>query len=494
MVAREPSWLCGFDPAFSCAGTHAVTLVTDGPEGSRSRLVLTSIAYRLSPIWAQESLIWAKSALRGLMREGRAFEAVVSQVSESQWWQSQQLHDFHARMLEMIVRTAAKDVPYYRERYQALGVDIDKLKFPGDIARLPLITKPDLREGARSFMSESARRPLFPGTTSGTTGAPLKLYQDLAAINRENAFIWRQLEWAGLRRGDRRAWMRGDMIVPAAQQEPPYWRLNKAENMLMLSSYHLSESAAPAYVQALARFDPVVIQAYPSSIGFLAQWMSSTGVQYRGRSLVSIVTSSETLTDVQRREIELAFGCRVFDWYGHFERVAAIGTCEQGRYHLMSDYSFVEMLPGDEDGLFELVGTGFNNLSMPLIRYRCGDFVRPAPAGQSCACGRSFPLIEQVLGRDDDVVRLPGGRSVGRLHHIFNDVDGILEAQIRQEQLDAVTILAVPSPAFDPRTTLQILERNARYRVGEVVSLDIRLVDAIPRTGNGKLKLVVSSL
>ena len=38
--------------------------------------------------------------------------------------------------------------------------------------------------------------------------------------------------------------MRGDMIVPAAQREPPYWRMNRAENMLMLSSYHLAESSA----------------------------------------------------------------------------------------------------------------------------------------------------------------------------------------------------------------------------------------------------------
>jgi len=454
--------------------------------------VSSPFAYRHSPIWAQELFISAKSSLRGMMREGRAFEAAVARIRESQWWPEQELRDFQLRKLREIVESAAHDVPYYRDKYRPLALDFDELQIPGVLANLPLITKSDVREGGRSLISEKRRGPLFSGSTSGTTGAPLSLFQDLAAVNRENAFIWRQLAWAGLRRGDRRAWMRGDMIVPATQENPPYWRVNRAENMLMLSSYHLSESAARAYVDSLAGFDPVVIQAYPSSIGFLATWMLNTGFRYGGNSLRGIVTSSETLSDARRREIESAFGCRVFDWYGQFERVAAIGTCEQGRHHLLSDYSYVEMLPAD-DGLFELVGTGFNNVSMPLIRYRCGDLVRPAPAGERCACGRSFPLIEEVVGRVDDSIKLPDGRSVGRLDHLFKGVEGILEAQIRQDRLDALAMLIVPSPTFDDRTR-EILQSNVRYRLGDEIGLEIQLVDSIPRTRNGKFKGVVCNV
>ena len=454
--------------------------------------MLGSFAYRHVPVRAQEVLLAVKSSLRNMMREGRAFDALAAQVHRSQWWPEHELRDFQARALRMIVQSATRYVPYYRDKYRHLGVDFEKSEFPEAVAHLPLITKAEVRESVRSFISERKQGPLFGGSTSGTTGTPLSLYQDLPAINRENAFIWRQLTWAGLRRGDRRAWMRGDMIVPATQEKPPYWRFNRAENMLMLSSYHLSEGAALAYVDALALFDPVVIQAYPSSIGFLANWMLCAGIRYRGESLRGIVTSSETLSDLQRREIERAFGCRVFDWYGQFERVAAIGSCERGRYHLLSDYSFVELMPA-ADGLFELVGTGFNNLSMPLIRYRCGDFVRPAPPEERCACGRSFPLIEQVIGRADDPVKLANGRSIGRLDHIFKGVDGILEAQIRQDRLDAVTLLVVPAPTFNHRTR-ETLQANARHRLGEGIALEIRLVDAIPRTGNGKLKGVVCNV
>jgi phenylacetate-CoA ligase len=454
--------------------------------------MLNSFAYRHSPIWAQESLISAKSSLRTVMREGRTFEALAMQIFQSQWWSEQQLREFQSQTLRNILGAAALNVPYYRERYRPLGLDFEDAAFPDVIAELPLIAKGDVRAAARLMISERKRGPLLEGSTSGTTGAPLRLYQDLLAINRENAFVWRQLAWAGLRQGDRRAWMRGDMIVPAMQRRPPYWRMNRAENMLMLSSYHLSESAAADYCEALAGFNPVVIQAYPSSIGFLAGWMSSAGVRYRARSLRGIVTSSETLSDDQRREIEDAFGCKVFDWYGQFERVAAIGTCEHARYHLLSDYSYVEMLPAG-DGLFELVGTGFNNMSMPLIRYRCADYVVPAPANERCACGRAFPLIEHIIGRADDSIKLPDGRSIGRLDHIFKGVDGILEAQIRQDVSNAVTLLVVPSPTFDSRIR-DTLESNTRERLGEEINFEIRLVDAIPRTKNGKFKGVVCNV
>ncbi|HEX7952346.1 MAG TPA: phenylacetate--CoA ligase family protein [Burkholderiales bacterium] len=454
--------------------------------------MLESFAYRNSPIAAQEALIAARSTLRNIMREGRAFASFSAHLHESQWWSLRELGDYHSQRLREIVQAAARDVPFYRDKWRGAGLDVEALSLPRDSARMPLLDNSQVRAAGKCMISTKRNWPLFPGSTSGTTGAPLDLYQDLPAISRENAFIWRQLNWAGVRRGERRAWMRGDLIVSASQNKPPFWRMNRAENLLMLSSYHLSESAANAYLDALAEFDPVVIQAYPSSIGFLARSLLDSGTRYGGGALRGIVTSSETLCADSRREIERAFGCRVFDWYGQFERVAAIGTCEQGWFHLLSDYSFVELLPAG-DGLFEIVGTGFNNLSMPLIRYRSGDLVRPAPAGWRCACGRPFPLIDEIVGRADDSIKLPDGRSIGRLDHVFKGVEGILEAQIRQDSADQIRILVVPSPSFGDLTRETLL-RNARNRLGESIDLEVEPVDSIPRTGNGKVKGVVCTV
>ena len=119
--------------------------------------------------------------------------------------------------------------------------------------------------------------------------------------------------------------------------------------------------------------------------------------------------------------------------------------------------------------------------------------MRPAPASERCACGWSFPLIEQLVGRIDDSIRLPDGRSVGRLDHLFKGVEGILEAQIRQDRLDAMTMLVVPSATFNDRTR-ETLQNNARYRLGDAIALEIQLADSIPRTKNGKFKGVVCNV
>ena len=440
-----------------------------------------SFAYRHAPLRAQETLIAARAALRAKLREGRAFEALRAQLDESQWWSAAELRAHQERRLAELLEYARRHVPYYREHGAG-----------GRLEDWPLLDKAAVRAAGRALLAEGRRGPLFESGTSGSSGAPLRLWQDLAAINRENAFVWRQLAWAGLRRGERRAWLRGDMIVPAAQRVPPYWRLNRAENMLMLSSYHLADSTAAACLQALEDFDPVVIQAYPSSVGFLAAWMLANRRRFRGAALLGVVTSSETLSADRRHDIAVAFGCPVLDWYGQAERVAAAGTCEHGRYHLLSDYSHVELLPAG-DGSFELVGTGFGNFAMPLVRYRTGDYVRPAPAGVRCPCGRAFPLVAQIAGRDDDAVHLPDGRAIGRLDHVFKGVAGLVEAQIRQERRDALEVLVVRGQGYG-EDTRRTLIGNLRERLGEAVALEIRPVDAIPRGANGKFRGVVCNL
>ena len=70
---------------------------------------------------------------------------------------------------------------------------------------------------------------------------------------------------------------------------------------------------------------------------------------------------------------------------------------------------------------------------------------------------------------------------------------GIVEAQIRQDEINAVTVLVVPAPNFDDRTRDHLIA-NARERLGPDIGLDVKLVDAVPRTSRGKLKGVVCNV
>lgn len=445
--------------------------------------------YRHSPVWAQEALISLRAWSRAQLREGRTFERLRAEIGVSQWYDREALGRYRMGMLSRILRHAYANCDFYRKRFRDQGLRPGDIQSEADLAQLPLLDKNQVRTSGRALLSSLAGKPLFEGATSGTTGSPLKIFQDLQAINRENAFIQRQLDWAGLSPKSRRAWLRGDMVTPVIQAKPPFWRLSRAENMLLLSSYHLSEATAPAYLDALAKFNPVVIQTYPSSVGFLASWLEATGRSYGGSALRGIVTSSESLSEIQRAQIERRFGCRVFDWYGQFERVAAIGTCEHGAYHVMADYSLAEFLPAG-DGTYEVVGTSFNNFAMPLIRYRTGDYVEIPEDSAPCRCGRSFPIVRAIQGRNDDIVKLPDGRHIGRLDHIFKGVSGVIEAQIRQEALDRIDILVVPGAGYGS-TVERLLMHNARERIGHNITIAVRTLDNIPRTRNGKFRGVV---
>jgi phenylacetate-CoA ligase len=457
--------------------------------------LFSSTYYKSSPPWLQEWLISGRALARGVMREGRTFRETVAEIEHSQWLAPAELERLKAARLTAMVEHAARNVPYYRERFRALGLDVARMQFPRDLALLPCLTKDDVRRAGASLLASNARKPLVTLGTSGTTGTPLSFHCDLPSISRENAFIWRHLSWAGLKPGERRAWVRGEPIVPPEYASPPFWRRNRAENMLMLSSLHLSHGNVPVYLDALAAFDPVVIQAYPSSISFLAAWMEDRGRRYEGKSLRSIVTSSEMFDPERQAQVARVFGCKVFDWYGLVERVAAIGQCEHGRYHVMDDYAHVEFAPTDEEGLFELVGTGFNNFAMPLLRYRCGDLVRLADPTERCACGRHMPMVAEIIGRTDDFIKLSNGRQVSAClaGNLFRGVAGILEGQIEQDAIDTLTIRVVPSAQYSAESAQQLIA-NARLRLGSAVACEVVVVEEIRRPARGKFKAVICNI
>jgi phenylacetate-CoA ligase len=382
---------------------------------------------------------------------------------------------------------------YAARRARKIGVTLDG---PADAAALPrlapsarLLTKAEVRRAP-----EKLGRPRGPGSwirttikTSGTSGSPLTIVQSLGNLVREEGFVYRQLRWIGWRTGQRRAWIRGDIVCADHPRDGKYWCRDWVGNMLMMSSYHLSNETIGRYVDALEAFDPVVIHAYPSSIAALAAWLNAAGRRYRGRALLGVMTSSETLEADVRAAVEKAFGVRVYDWYGQAERVAAIGTCERGSYHVLTDYSGVSLLETEPDGACELVGTTLNNAAMPLQRYRTGDTVIPGDA--PCACGRPFPTVKAIVGRREKIVTLPDGRIVARLDRIFQGHDRhLVEGQVLYRGNAEFVLRVVTADGFGDADERALVEKFL-LRVPDV-HVRVERVAAIPRGPNGKFEFI----
>ncbi len=448
--------------------------------------------YRYASPALQEELLSFTSRLRGLVTARGAMARTARAIERSQWLAPAQWQALQLESMRQLALHAGRRVPYYRELFAEYGIDPARWTSLDDLCEVPVLTKGEVIAAGERLLAEGGPWLRFKGSTSGTTGRAMSGWRDRRAIAFEQAFVQRQAHWAGYRHGERRAWLRGEPVVPARQSDGQLWRMNRADNMLMLSSYHLTPKNGAAYIEALERFDPVMIQAYPSSVSYLARWLEEHDRGYRGASLRGIVTSSETLSPADRQIIAGRFGCGVFDWYGAFERVAAIGTCEHGHYHVMEDYGCVEF-EANGDGTANLIATGFGNRCMPFLRYRADDRVVLADPAFACPCGRSFRVVERVLGRVDDAIRTPDGRHVVMLDWIFSGLFGLVEAQVVQERLDEVCIRIVAGPDFGNRDEQALLLR-ARERLGEQVIIRIERVAQIARTRSGKFRQIVSRL
>ncbi len=451
---------------------------------------LISLYHRL-PIFIQEAALSAYGAKLRWHRYGGTHQRVLSQLEANLSRTTAELSAAQVESLRGLLTTAAKQVPIYRERAGPVP------RFSGDALEVlkawPLLSKADVQQAGRRCISDSfASNSLLEIHTGGTTGRALAIWTNAESLQRNYAFFERMKRQAGVRQADRVATFAGRVIVAPDQRRPPFWRRNYAANQLLMSSYHLSPDTLDAYIDALERFGPAMIDSYPSSVEPIAR-----RIMQRGGSRVSpkaVVTSSETLSAEVRVIIEQAFGCRVFDHYGSAEMVAFVTQCQSGQYHVNTDYGILELLdengrdvgPGEEG---EIVATGFVNPVMPLIRYRMGDLAVRAAA--PCDCGSPFPGLQAITGRMDDVIVTPDGRRVGRIDPIFKAVDTLHEARVVQVALDRIIVEAVISQGFTAADQTTLLH-ELQLRVGEGVSIEFRQVERIPRTKGGKLRLVES--
>ena len=282
-------------------------------------------AFESFPAGVQEEITSRYAAVRARRKYGREFQACWDLVQRSQWLSPADLQALQAERLRALVAHAYATVPFYRTSFDERGVRPEDIRTPEHLERLPLLTKQDVRHHGERLLStaESRLRGHLIGT-SGTTGTPLQFYWDHRREAMETALVLRHLGWAGFRRGDPKAALRGLEVHPDGRGRVTYWRYNRAENELHFSSSHLGEATVAAYLARLRAFRPVVLWGYPSSIHVLAELLERRG-ERAGLPLRGVFLSSEPVYDWQRELIESVFEARVFDWYGLSEGVVSAG-------------------------------------------------------------------------------------------------------------------------------------------------------------------------
>lgn len=423
-------------------------------------------------------------------RYGPETERLVEEAHEREFWSAEQWKNWRDERLARLLHRAARQVPYYRSMWAERRARGDRSSWE-QLENWPVLEKEAVRRNPHAFLAEDCdSRRMFEAHTSGTTATPLLLWQSRETLRRWYALFearWRR--WHGVSLRDRWAILGGQLVVSAQRTKPPFWVHNWPMRQLYLSSYHLGPDWALHYIEEVRRFQPEYLWGYSSSLYVLADECARRGVQ--DLRFKVILTNAEPLYDYQRSLIEKVFQTPVRETYGMTEMVAAAGECGHGRMHWFPEAGHVEVISLDEEGVGDLVATGLLNEDMPLIRYRVGDRVRLAAAGESCPCGRSLPLLLRVEGRLDDVILTPDGRRIGRMDPIFKAGLSVREAQIIQERIDLVRLRVVPGEDYSARQE-RLIRRYVTERLGSGVRVEIELVKEIERGPNGKFRAVVS--
>ena len=180
--------------------------------------------------------------------------------------------------------------------------------------------------------------------------------------------------------------------------------------------------------------------------------------------------------------------------YGMIEKVAMFFQCGSSDcYHESMEYGVTEFIDGP-NGVPEVVGTGFLNYAMPLIRYKPNDCVKLNVSNQQCKCGRGLPLtVEDFEGRSDDILVTPNGRLLPgvNFYTMMYKIEGVQMFQIIQHSPDAIEVKVVPSVSFN-ETSMASLREGLCNRIGNV-GIDIKLMNEIERSKTtGKIRCIVS--
>jgi len=215
--------------------------------------------------------------------------------------------------------------------------------------------------------------------------------------------------------------------------------------------------------------------------------------------LDAVFCSSEPLLPHQREQIEKAFECKVYDFYGMAERVIFASECEvHSAKHINSDYGITEIQLADgttavQGKMGRIIATSLHNLAMPLIRYQTSDIT--AIKKESCTCGRAFPLMENITARDVEIMTAIDGRYIipGIMSGIYAHLTGIFELQFVQEDRDHIVVNIVKKPSYSEKDGEHIRGELKRL-FGHAMNVEIQFLDSIPRTKAGKYRWMISKV
>ena len=313
---------------------------------------------------------------------------------------------------------------FYAEKLK--DVDIDGIRTQEDFETLPFSEKADLRNAYPLGLSAVSEEDIVRiHSSSGTTGTPVIIPYTQKDVDDWAELFRRCYEIAGVTKKDR------IHITPGYGLWTAGIGFQLGAEKLGAMTIPMGPGNTDKQIKFMEDMESTVICATSSYALLLAEEIEKRGVKNKIK-LKKGVIGSERWGEKMRARIADELGVQLYDIYGLTE-VYGPGIAINCEYntgmHYFDDFLYFEIidpktgrvLPDGELG--ELVITTLQKEGAPLIRYRTHDLTRIVPG--KCPCGRSYPRIDVILGRTDDMVKVKGVNIFpGQIDDLLKELEG----------------------------------------------------------------------
>ncbi len=325
------------------------------------------------------------------------------------------IRQMQGERLAALVQRSWDHIPFYRDRWQACGVEPGDIRTAADIQKLPVIRKSDFEDSLRLHPPFGDYQGDFAAVrvqaSSGTSGNPKPFFftrNDWDIIAR----LWsRRFHAQGVREGDiLQIVFAYTLFIVGFTASEGAMRLGA----LVVPTGSGSVTPSERQVKIARDWGVTALAGTPSYVLHLADVAEGQGFDLRKDfRLRRTIHTSETMTEPARRAIEDRWGVAAYDNFGSVETGSPTFECEErSGYHINEDAYIFEVLdpathepvPPGEEGV--LVVTCLFKEAAPVIRYNIEDLCEFIEDG--CGCGRGFRRISRLRGRLSDMVKVSG--------------------------------------------------------------------------------------
>lgn len=395
------------------------------------------------------------------------------------------------RLKETVKRVYDK-VPPYRKKMEEANVKPEDIKTLKDLAKLPFVTKQDMRDNYPFGLFAVDRDSLVRiHASSGTTGKPTVVGYTENDLKTWTECVSRIACMGGASSHDTAQICFGYGMFTGALGL--HYGLEKIGAAIVPSSTGNSQKQ----IMYMQDFETSLLVATPSYALRLAEVAKEMGIEPAKDLKVKIaLVGSELLTDAMREEMHKVWGKDILitSNYGMSELMGpgVSGECLMHcGMHINEDYFIPEIidpktgevLPAGEQG--ELVITCIKKEGLPLIRYRTKDITRLFY--EKCKCGRTFCRMENLSGRSDDMLKIRGVNvfpsQIEEVILSFDELGPHYEIILEREgYLDKMTIKVELAHSTDSFSVLERITNAVKSKLKVVLGLDAKVMLESPNT------------